>query len=66
MGFGPQDIEGGDTICVFLRCDVPLILRRVDEYYVLQGECFVLGLMDGEAMDALDKGMVSLEEVEIH
>lgn len=66
MGFGPQGIQRGDTICVFLGCDVPLILRKIHEHYVLRGECFVLGLMDGEAMDALDEGRVSLEEVEIH
>ena len=39
---------------------------EVDEHYVLRGECFVLGLMDGEAMDALDEGKASLEEIETH
>lgn len=66
MGFGPQSIASGDAIFVFPGCSVPLILRKIDEHYVHQGECFVLGLMDGEAIDALDKGIVSLEEVEIH
>jgi hypothetical protein len=66
MGFGPQGIESGDTICVLLGCDVPLILRKVDKHYVLRGECFMLGLMDGEAIDALDEGIMSLEEVEVH
>jgi len=66
MGFGPQGIESGDTICVFLECDVPLILRKVDEHYVLRGECFMLGLMDGEAIDASDEGIIPLEEVDVH
>jgi hypothetical protein len=47
-------------------CDVPLIFRKADEHYVLQGECFVFGLMHGEAMDALGEGVLSLEELEIH
>lgn len=47
-------------------CDVPLIFWGVDEHYVLQGECFVLGLMEGEAMYALGEGVLTLEELEIH
>jgi hypothetical protein len=31
-----------------------------------RGECFVLGIMDGEVMDTLDKGVVALEEIEVH
>jgi hypothetical protein len=66
MGLGSDRVEIGDTICVFPGCNVPVIMRKNDAHYVHQGECFVLGIMDGEVMDALDKGMVSLEEIEIH
>jgi hypothetical protein len=50
MGIGPQKTRRGDLICVFPGCQVPLLLRKVDEHYVLVGECFVLGLMEGEAV----------------
>ena len=66
MGSGWRLIEIGDLVCVFPGCSVPVILRKVGGHYVLRGECFVLGLMDGKAMDVLDEGRVSLQEFEIH
>ena len=66
MGFGQLGIEKGDHICVCLGCDVPLIFCRVDERYVNEGECFVLGLMDGEALNALNEGILSMQDFEIH
>lgn len=66
MGLGSLRVEIGDTICVLPGCDVPVIMRKNDGHYLHQGECFVLGIMDGEVMDSLDKGTVSLEEIEIH
>jgi hypothetical protein len=50
MGMGPVPMEEGDLICVALACNVPLMLRKYGNYYFLVGECFVWGLMDGEAM----------------
>ena len=56
MGMGPMPLEVGDTICVVLGCNVPLLLRKYEEHYILVGECFVWGLMDGEAMRMKRKG----------
>jgi hypothetical protein len=50
MGMGPEIMEKEDMICVILGCNVPLVLRKVRDHYLLVGECFVWGLMDGEAM----------------
>jgi Heterokaryon incompatibility protein (HET) len=51
MGIGPIVAEEGDMICILPGCNVPLLIRKEDDYYVLVGECFVWGLMDGEAME---------------
>jgi len=56
MGIGPMPLEVGDTICVVLGCNVPLLLRKYEDHYILVGECFVWGLMDGEAMRMKRKG----------
>jgi len=50
MGMGPEAMNERDIICVALGCDVPLVLRKEREHYLLVGECFVWGLMDGEVM----------------
>ncbi|KAH8751883.1 heterokaryon incompatibility protein-domain-containing protein [Hyaloscypha finlandica] len=50
MGMGPEIMEKEDMICVILGCNVPLVLRKVRDHYLLVGECFVWGLMDGEAV----------------
>lgn len=65
MGLGPPRVEIGDVVCVFPGLRVPMILRRTDDYFELQAECYVHGIMDGEVMRSLDKGEVSLEEIKI-
>ncbi|PMD21174.1 hypothetical protein NA56DRAFT_556793, partial [Hyaloscypha hepaticicola] len=50
MGMGPKGLTVGDLICLVLGCEVPLLLRKNGDHYLLVGECFVWGLMDGEAM----------------
>ena len=35
---------------------VPDILRLVDDRYIFIGDCFVYGLMDGEALQGLTDG----------
>jgi hypothetical protein len=48
MGLAPQPAEVGDEVWILLGCDVPMILRKCDDYYTLVGECFVYGMMEGE------------------
>ncbi|KAE9367972.1 hypothetical protein N431DRAFT_295053, partial [Stipitochalara longipes BDJ] len=50
MGLGPEPLREKDRICVMLGCSVPLLVRQSGDHHVLVGECFVWGLMDGEAM----------------
>jgi hypothetical protein len=52
MGIGPHTIEEHDMICIVPGCNVPLLIRKVDNCLFLVGECFVWGLMDGEALEA--------------
>ncbi|TVY88090.1 Heterokaryon incompatibility protein 6,OR allele, partial [Lachnellula willkommii] len=51
MGVGPKALEEGDMICVIPGCNVPLLIRKEGDHHLLVGECFVWGLMDGEAME---------------
>jgi hypothetical protein len=42
----------GDMICVAFDCDIPLVLRPCEDHYEFIGECFVDGMILGEAAEA--------------
>jgi hypothetical protein len=51
MCLAPRDVMPGDVVCVLHGGDVPFALRPHDgNRYGLVGECYVQGLMNGEAM----------------
>ena len=54
MGIGPPGMRIDDLICVFLGGAVPWIVRQEGGEYVLVGECYVHGIMDGEFMKTED------------
>ncbi|CAG8978284.1 hypothetical protein HYALB_00010282 [Hymenoscyphus albidus] len=57
FGVGPLGTQPGDTVCVLWGCDVPVVIRRLEDHYVLVGPCFVLGFMDGEMRKMVDQGL---------
>ncbi|KAH7355251.1 heterokaryon incompatibility protein-domain-containing protein [Rhexocercosporidium sp. MPI-PUGE-AT-0058] len=51
LGLGPLGIKVGDRICVFLGFNTPFVIRPRDGGgYLLVGECYIYGLMNGEAL----------------
>ena len=65
VGLGPKGVRKGDEICVLFGNDVPFVLRRVGQHHVVVGQCFVLGLMDGEAIEWKEQGKVSVTSFKI-
>jgi hypothetical protein len=52
LGTGPEGLCVGDIVCVLFGGDVPFILRPSSQgNYQLIGECYVSGIMRGEALD---------------
>ena len=57
LGLVPAETKKRDLICILYGCSVPVVLRRHSdsktnkEYFQFMGECYVHGLMDGEAFD---------------
>lgn len=61
LGWGPDQMRGGDVVCVLSGVDVPLVLRHSgDSGFEVIGDAYVHGIMDGEAMS------MGLEEKEIY
>jgi hypothetical protein len=61
-GVGPRDMLPGDRVCVLYGANMPFILRRQDNGYILIGECYVHDLMHGEAVQRLSDAENGLEE----
>lgn len=55
IGLGPSGIEHGDLICILYGCRKPVVLRPLGKHFAVVGECYVHGLMFGEAMDTAQK-----------
>ncbi len=54
VGLGPKDIRNGDIVSVLLGGQVPFILRKLEDTYILIGESYIHGIMNGEALDGAD------------
>ena len=64
IGLGPLATEAGDLVCVLEGHKAPVILhRRVALYFV--GDCDVVGIMNGEVLEAVKRGEAEITEIEI-
>jgi len=52
LGLAPRKAREGDIVCIFYGCSVPVLLRKIRkrEEYEFVGECYLHGMMDGEAV----------------
>jgi hypothetical protein len=65
LGLVRSKVRLGDLIVVLLGCSVPVVLRKSGQQYVLFGETYIHGIMNGEAMRDLDLGLYSMQEFAI-
>ena len=65
---GPRSCEVGDLVCILHGCSVPVLLRRQDVggNYTFVGECYVQGMMDGEARILEEQGKLSRQKFELY
>jgi len=59
-------VKRGDMVCVLLGLRVPIVLRKVDNHYVVVREVYVSGLVKGEAIDMLEAGQCQFEDFVLH
>ncbi|KAI0010804.1 heterokaryon incompatibility protein-domain-containing protein [Xylariaceae sp. FL0662B] len=67
FGIGSRRIQEGDFIYILFGCSVPVVLRQQTSEFQLIDECYVHGMMDGEAVAQLDLGIsgFTVEELKI-
>lgn len=64
IGLVPIDAQRGDIVCLLLGCNVPLVLRAAEnQHYNVVGNCYLHGIMDGEAMEWLKGAQSCIEEI---
>lgn len=53
LGTGPEWMPVGDVVCVLFGSKAPFILREVGNggHWKVIGECYVHGIMQGQALD---------------
>jgi len=51
IGLAGEACRAGDVVSILFGAGVPFILRRAGQEFVLIGEAYVHGIMDGEAME---------------
>jgi hypothetical protein len=64
-GVGPQTVEPGDMLVILFGSHVPFILRKHDTFYRLISDCYMNGLMDGEAVQMWEDGELKIEDFDI-
>ncbi|KAH8593983.1 heterokaryon incompatibility protein-domain-containing protein [Bisporella sp. PMI_857] len=65
-GLAPWDAVEGDKVCILLGCRFPVILRQIGDHYILIGEAYISGFMDGQGMLDMSEGKFTLQSIRIH
>jgi hypothetical protein len=65
LGLAPKGTLPGDKIAILKDCPVPMVLRKVENYYVNIGSCYIVGLMEGEAAAWVANGRPIVEQISI-
>lgn len=61
MGLAPGEARAGDLICVLLGGQVLYVLRPKGEGFHFIGECYMHGMMSGEAMRPLESKSTKIQ-----
>lgn len=65
IGLGPLVTEVGDLVCVLEGHKSPVLLQRRRSHYTFVGDCDVVGIMNGEVLEAVKRGEAEIAEIEI-
>ncbi|KAF5694003.1 heterokaryon incompatibility 6 OR allele, partial [Fusarium mundagurra] len=56
IGLGPGNMAHDDVICILGGAVMPIVVRPLGDHFGIIGDCYVNGVMDGEAVIAMTQG----------
>ena len=65
LGLGPLTTQVGDRVCVLQGHQAPVLLRKRPSHYTFVGDCDVVGIMNGEVLQAVERGEAEMAEIDI-
>lgn len=65
LGLGPAILRDGDILCILFGAATPVLLRPAGPAFRFLGECYVHGLMEGEAVEEWRRGNLNLETFQL-
>lgn len=65
FGIVPKETQVHDWICVFLGVPVPFVIRKCEDGYILVGDCYVHGLMEGEAVRKVEESSLHVQTISL-
>ena len=65
MALVSQEAKEGDVLFALFGGSLLYLLRRKGDDFVLVSDCYVHGLMDGEAKSLLETGQAIIEKISI-
>jgi hypothetical protein len=65
LGMAPRFSRPGDVVAIVKGCNVPLILRKHEDHYIIIGTSNIPGLMEGEAKELCESGRARFEDIQI-
>jgi hypothetical protein len=54
IGLGPDASKPDDLLVIIPGCSTPMVVRKMDEYFIMIEAAYVFGLMDGEAFNLVE------------
>ena len=63
IGVALIEAKKGDRVCVLLGCNVPLVVRLEGEHYLVGGDTYIYGMMNGEVVQYARGGKLKYEDL---
>ena len=58
IGLGPGDMALDDVVCILGGAVMPIVVRPLEDQFGIIGDCYVNGVMDGEAVSDMVQGRI--------
>ncbi|TGO83835.1 hypothetical protein BPOR_0586g00070 [Botrytis porri] len=65
IGWGHQQVEKCDKLYILHGSPVPFVLRPCGDFWIVVGQCYAHGLMNGEIGKALEREEVTSQMFEV-